>query len=76
MLARESFQEAEEQSSLLISNEPASLQGYLLRAESRLMAGNIDKAAEDLDVFLEKNPEDARGREMQGEVLIQEGLFC
>ncbi len=76
LLAREKYREAEEQSSLLISNEPDSVQGYLLRAESRLMAGDVDKAAEDLDIFLKRNPEDARSRELQGEVFFRKGAFA
>lgn len=75
LLAREAFQEAEEQSSLLITTENGSLQGYLLRAEARLMLGRIDEASGDLDVFLEKYPGDARGRELQGDVFFRKGSF-
>ena len=75
LLARESFQEAEEQSTLLINNETGSVQGYLLRAEARLMLGRIDESAGDLEVFLGKYPEDARGRELQGDLFFRKGSF-
>ena len=75
LLALESFQEAEEQSSLLVANEPDSVQGYFLRAEARLMAGKTKESLKDLGVFLEKHPEDARAWEVQGNAFFRDGSF-
>jgi tetratricopeptide (TPR) repeat protein len=75
LLAQEDFQEAQKQASLLITNEPESVQAYLLRAEASLMVGKTREALEDLDVFLAKYPDDAGGRELQGEALFRDGAF-
>ncbi len=73
LLAREAYGEAESEASLLIEN--GSAQGYLLRAEARLMQGRVGPSLEDLEVFLSRNPGDAGAWELQGEAFFRDAAY-
>ncbi len=75
LLVQEHFKEAEEQASQLISMGGKSVQGYLLRAEARLRMSRPGEALEDLNVFLEKHPEDKRGLELRGKAYFSQGKY-